>query len=195
MISQSIFGGNSGGFLVTEACRYIEELGWWLVPVAGHGANAKKPLYRGWPDYRPDAETIKSILTLNGDAGIGLNLGGSGLLDLEADSPEAEEFLDDLCKDIECPSWQSRRGKHRLFQANGCRHLDITAMKIEFRSGRHQSVLPPSVFGETEYRWIVDPFDCPPPPLPDKLLDFYKEQEHKPGNKRDRPRSPVKNSR
>jgi hypothetical protein len=49
----------------------------------------------GWPDWNPNANALTEILAKHPHAGIGVNLGGSGLVDLEGDSPEAEGLLDD----------------------------------------------------------------------------------------------------
>src|SRR5271156_3289641 len=95
--------------LVDAAKRYVGDLGWWLLPVLG-----KKPIWDGWPDYQPDIEVLIHFLVNNPNLGIGLNLGGSALIDLEADTPEGEMILDDLCAGQEFPCWRSRRSKHRL---------------------------------------------------------------------------------
>ena len=139
---------------IAAATRYIDELGWALAFVHGSGEKAKAPIYPGWPDLRPTPEVVQEVLGFDYSAGIGLNLGGSGLVDVEGDSPEAEAKLDDLCKGLTFPSWASRRSKHRLF----LRQPEIDYLKagpIEFRTGRHQSVLPPSVIATVEYRWLV----------------------------------------
>ena len=151
--------------VIAEGISYIEQLGWSLTVVRGGGETPKAPLHRGWPDLQLGVESLRHILEHNHDAGIGLNLGGSGLIDLEGDTPEGEAILDDLCKGLTFPCWQSRKSKHRLFQA----HPDISKLtvmpeEIEFRTGRHQSVLPPTVIRETAYQWLVSPFDVQPPP-------------------------------
>ena len=165
---------------ISAAEKYISELGWWLVPVRGFGKKAKNPLFEGWPDYRPDVESLAALFELDLSAGMGVNLGPSGLVDLEADSVEGEIVLDDLCQGLEFPWYQSRRSKHRLFQADdSIAYLGIASNKIEFRAGRHQSILPPSVIDEIEYQWHVTPFDCPPPPLSQRIIDFYQEHAAK----------------
>lgn len=171
--------GRGGPTCLTEARRYVEELDWWLVPLRGYGSKPKAPALDGWPDFRPDAEALTAIFARCPGAGVGVNLGGSALIDVESDSDEAERVLEDLCRGTECPRWRSRRGVHRLFQAHPeVEHHDLRhahGVAVEFRAGRHQSVLPPSVIGEVRYEWIADPFNVPPPPLPERLLAFYKE--------------------
>ncbi|MCA9119271.1 MAG: bifunctional DNA primase/polymerase [Planctomycetaceae bacterium] len=165
---------------IEAAESYVNNLDWWLVPVIG-----KNPCFKGWPDFKPDANSIKSMIESNWKLGIGLNLGGSQLIDLEADTPEGEMILDDLCEGIDFPYYQSRRGKHRIFQAhNDVGYLKTDQLIIEFRTGRHQSVLPPSPHPEAKlsYEWIINPFDVPPPPLPQQAVEYYLENINKKGN-------------
>src|SRR5687767_13715814 len=108
---------------------------------------------------------MMAVLDVIGELAIGVNLDPSSLQDLEAETPEGEAILDDLCSGLEFPSWVSSRSKHRLFQAHACvAFLKITSTQVECRTGRHQSVLPPSVIADTHYRWVVSPFDVKPPP-------------------------------
>ena len=174
---------NSVDNRVSAAEKYIVGLGWSLVLVHGYGNSAKKPVFVGWPDLRPNPEWFEVALQQWGDAGLGVNLGASGLIDLEGDSEEGEAVLDDLCQDVEFPFYQSRRSKHRIFQSSpDVTHLDLKSLKIEFRAGRHQSILPPSIMDGVQYKWIVSPFDTPPPPLPARVLEFYHQQRAKPEN-------------
>ena len=175
----------------SEGKRYVEELDWWLVPIrgTGRGNDGKAPIYKGWPAVRPGVEQLHAMLEENGDAGIGLHLGGSGLIDLEGDTEQGERICEQLCRGFNFPCYRSRRSRHRLFQAHeAVGHLDIKSMGIEFRTGRHQSVLPPSVVvgdERTHYQWLVSPFECPPPPLPGRILAFYAKHAPDPRNKRD----------
>ena len=89
--------------------KLIEELDWWLVPVHGSGKKAKAPIYRGWPDVKPGIEHLEVCLGLYGDGGIGINLDGSGLIDLEGDSIEGEAILTDLCKGLDFPHYRSSK--------------------------------------------------------------------------------------
>jgi hypothetical protein len=171
---------NQNDIRIEEACRYVEELGWWLTLVRGSGDKPKAPLISGWPDFRPSATNVRTLLEHNWDAGIGINLGGSGLIDVEADTLEGEQILDDLCRGHDFPCWQARRGKHRLFLAGeGDEFTKDSNLAIEFRTGRHQSVLPPSIIEGTTYSWVVNPFVVPVPPLPDELRNFYEERRPK----------------
>ncbi len=162
---------------ILNAEKYINELNWWLVPIRGSGNAPKAPLVDGWPDWHPSTMALADILKKHPRAGIGIHLGGSDLIDLEGDSPDAEALLEDLCRGLDFPCWRSRRSKHRLFQANpAVGHLNIKSVAIEFRTGRHQSVLPPTVFqGGARYEWLVSPFEVLPPQLPDHLIQFYQD--------------------
>ena len=172
---------------ISEAIRYVEMLGWVLTFIRGTGDNPKAPLFAGWPDFRPDADHVRAILEFFAHVQIGINLGASMLIDVEADSPGGEQVLNDLCHGHEFPCWQSSRGKHRLFQADeSIRFLKTEITAIEFRPGRHQSVLPPSVIAGTQYKWLTSPFSVPAPPLPQRLRDFYLEQSSNPVNQQGR---------
>lgn len=161
---------------ISCAEKYIN-LGWWLVPIRGNGSAPKAPLLDGWPEWKPDNESLVEVLQKHPAAGIGVHLGGSGLLDLEGDSDAGEAILTNLCRGMDFPCWRSTRSTHRLFQVHpDVSHLNIKALAIEFRTGRNQSVLPPTAFQDgARYEWLVNPFDVSPPPLPDHLVDFYRE--------------------
>ena len=75
---------------ILEGKKYIEELNWWLVPVHGIWREAKRPLFGGWPDFQPGIEHLISTFEFNADAGLGVNLGASKLIDLESDTPKGE---------------------------------------------------------------------------------------------------------
>ena len=169
--------------LLEAVRRYTSELSWRLTPVRG-----KRPVWDGWPDYYPPTETLLRYLTNNVGCGVGINLGGSGLIDIEGDTPEGEMILDDLCEGLEFPYWRSQKSKHRLFRDHpDVGYLQTFPLKIEFRADRHQSVLPPSPHPSgCRYEWIVSPFDVSPPPLPDHIVEFYQERKKQPGNKRER---------
>lgn len=188
--------------------QYIEELGWWLVPIRGVGKNGdgKAPLYKGWTAFRPDVAHLHAVLEYRADAGIGVHLQGSGLIDLEGDTEQGEAILEQVCQGFEFPCYRSRKSKHRLFRSHeAVSYLKIADLGIEIRAGRNQSVLPPSVVvGEerTQYEWLVSPFDCPIPPLPDRILAFYLKHAADPKNdgeprphQQSKPRFPYRDDR
>ena len=129
-----------------------------------------------------------SLEQYGGHGGIAVNLGASGLIDVEGDSPEAEATLDDLCKGLEFPYYRSQRSKHRIFQAHeDVGHLDCKLLKIELRAGRHYSVIPPSIMEGVKYESIITPFECPPPPLPGPVLEFYHTHKNDPRTRTNQP--------
>jgi hypothetical protein len=166
-----------------EAICYMERFDWWLVPVHGQGATPKAPIYRGWQEFRIGVADLIEKLENKPQTVIGLHLGGSGLLDLEGDTPEGEKVLTDLCRGLAFPCWRSGKSHHRLFLA----HPQVNYWKdgdLEFRTGNHQSILPPSVLqpGSISYEWLISPFEIAPPTLPDHIVSFYENrigQEHR----------------
>lgn len=165
---------------IAAAKRYILELGWVLLPVRGPGCKGPKAaIYDGWPECRPEWTDLAELLARRPKAGIALNLGASGLVDVEGDTPEAEALLDDLCAGADFPCWRSARSKHRLFANDGSiGHLKTGG--VEIRAGRHYSILPPSPHPDgLTYQWIMTPFGLDPPPPPERLLRFYRDEAAK----------------
>ncbi len=78
--------------------------------------DSKIPVGRDWPQHTVDEAELQRRLTNNPKANLGLLLGGqSGVIDVECDSPEAEEVYAKLFGEIRTPGWKSKRGSHRLF--------------------------------------------------------------------------------
>ena len=140
--------------------------GWFVVPVEGKRPTAGQD----WP--------AKAVPTgrANGGCAWGLLLGPrSGVIDIECDSPDAERRLAEIIGENMpvCPTWLSRRGKHRLFAwseelRNAKAHVHLgDGLEARIGNDRAQSVLPPADGRE----WLVTPDQCDPPPLPPRLLD------------------------
>lgn len=165
-------------------------LGWWVVPVHGFGCvKPKKPIPTAWQTDRNPIDAVIEMLKRRPHAGIAVHLGGSGLIDLEGDSPAAEATLDYLCQGCRFPFWRSKRGKHRLFRNDReIEHAFFQMEQIEFRAGNHVSILPPSLHadGELRYSWEIHPSCVEPPPLPERAYLYYLDQKAKAG-----PRSPA----
>ena len=158
---------NSANPCFSEGKRYVEELDWWLVPIRGigHGNDGKAPIYKGWPEVRPGIEQLHVMLEHNGDAGIGLHLGGSGLIDLEGDTAQGERICEQLCKGLDFPCYRSRKSKHRLFQAHDAvAYLKIEGLGIEF--SRWASPIRPAALGGHWRRKNAIPMACQPIRLP-----------------------------
>lgn len=114
-------------------------------------------------------------------ANVGVALGkASGIVDLECDTPEAEQQLLRIFSTAMpvCPTFQSQRGKHRLFRFDA-RLPDKAMVKlhgIEVRIGGGGkgccSIFPPSMHAEGKrYQWLVAPDEVDPPALCEQVFD------------------------
>ncbi|HID22483.1 MAG TPA: hypothetical protein EYP14_08785, partial [Planctomycetaceae bacterium] len=143
--------------------------GWWLVPVRG-----KRPIGgNDWP--RKAVLASEANGRWRGADGYGLLLGPrSGVIDIEEDGADAAICYGELVGGDPpvTPTWQSRRGKHRLFAWHPalarCKAKVDLGAGLEARIGhdRAQSVLPPA----GGRRWLVRPDEVDPAPLPPPLL-------------------------
>ena len=94
-----------------EYCGY----GWRIIPTKGKAPCGGV----GWPSKATsDAGEAMAMLDDSNADGIGVLLRASGLIDLDADSPEAEQAIQRLFGgDIpRTPTYRSARGLHRLFE-------------------------------------------------------------------------------
>src|SRR5690348_434831 len=106
---------NSSNCCIAAVKEYIDKLNWVIVPVHGPGQHRPKaPLFAGWPVCRPDVDSLVDLLAALPNAGIALNLGASGVVDVEGDTPEGEALLDDLCAGSVFPCYRSARSTHCL---------------------------------------------------------------------------------
>lgn len=154
-----------------SAAELYENLGWALVELK---TNTKLPKRKNWPTVRV------ALQQLQANSNLGLNLGLSNLIDVEADGPNGQALLAELLKAVKTPCWRSRRGTHYLFRASErVSALSIKQLEIEFRTGRQHSVLPPSTVDGFVYQWIVNPTDCQIAELPDSLFDIYQANSQK----------------
>lgn len=101
--------------LISSAKQYIAQLNWWLVPVNASDPNPKKPIFSGWTELQLNEELLDEIYEKVPSMGIGLHLGASGMIDVEADEEESDKLLWGLVGDLQHPCWRSRRGSHHLF--------------------------------------------------------------------------------
>jgi hypothetical protein len=131
----------------------------------------------GWPERATSDESVIASWFEDGrPVNVGLWLGSqSGVIDVECDSPEAEESsrLFGLDK-IDTPTYRSSRGQHRLFRyEDGLPQAAVVKVKgIEVRLGGNaaQSVLPPSWHRSgVQYQWLpgMSPSDVNVAPLPE----------------------------
>lgn len=137
--------------------------------------NSKIPVSKGWSSKWSLSES-RSVLASNPNSNIGLLLGE--IVDVEGDSVEANKKLWDLIGDYPHPCYNSNRSCHHLFVSPDpyLRHFEIDC--LEFRGHGHQSVLPPSTLDGTDYAWHQR-FTFPIPPMPSRLLDFYRSYRPK----------------
>lgn len=147
--------------------KYTKSLGWEIIPTL---PKSKIPFMKGWQDEY-DWDRIRRYLVAHPECNIGLRLGH--VIDVEADSPEANARLDRLLAGApDHPSYRSAKSTHHLFLTPDPDLTKIVAQGIEFRGGRHQSLLPPSVTKDgVEYTWLT--WKTPIPPLPEQLLNLY----------------------
>lgn len=153
-----------------EYCGY----GWRIIPTKGKAPCGGV----GWPQKATsDAGEALAMIDDTQADGIGVLLRASGLIDLDADSPEAEQAIQRLFGGNvpQTPTYRSARGLHRLFEwRDGWGSLaskaKVMAGPIEIRGiGERaaQSVFPPS--GGRE--WVVSPADCPLAVLSDEIVE------------------------
>jgi hypothetical protein len=136
--------------------------------------GAKKPIQDGW-QLGYDQAQCRAYFERNPSMNMGLRLGN--IVDVEGDSPHANALVNDLIGDYPHPSYTSRKSIHHLFLTPDPKLARIVFQDVEFRGHKHQSVLPPSVVGEIQYKWKTVVF--PIPPMPDRLLGFFKKVQRK----------------
>lgn len=159
---------------VSDRLKHFDLLTKYGIQVIPLLAETKKPILNGWHlDYN-QAE-CRSHFEHNPEMNLGIRLGN--IVDVEGDSPHANSLVDRLIGDYPHPSYTSRKSTHHLFLTPDPKLTRIVFQDIEFRGHRHQSVLPPSVVGETVYKWKTVTF--PIPPMPDRLLEFFEKIQRK----------------
>lgn len=141
---------------------------------------SKIPVSKGWINW--DKAECRELLARNPTYNIGLLLGQ--VIDVEGDTKEANDIVNQLIGDYNHPSYRSTKSVHHLFLNPD---PDLTIVKyqdIEFRANRHQSVLPPSMLENgTRYSWN-GPITFPIPAMPDRLLQFFLDVQSKKSYKR-----------
>lgn len=139
----------------------------------------------GWPERATDDEnTLLSWLEdveEHTRSNFGVRLGASsGIIDVEFDSPEAEQVLRRFgLHQIDTPTYKAGRGEHRIFQfTDGLPDAGVVKVEgLEVRIGggdaASQSVIPPSWHKSgVQYSWLPgkSPDDVNPAPLPAAFL-------------------------
>ena len=193
MILDAALAYHDRGCWVTVCCDPTHEPGKCIVPRKYPCTSpGKAPINSGWQSKRLTANQIRELFTKHAGANVGIKWGAeSGLIDVEADTPEAERVLQELLDESQfpelvlIPTYTSRRGYHRLFR--WCEVLPKAVVKlfdIEFRCGGDgkgaQSVVPPSrhVSGQ-QYQWqeFLSLDDVDPPELPPYIVRLLRLNE------------------
>jgi hypothetical protein len=138
--------------LVDAYREYRRRYGFWCVPVVG-----KDPgwLGKGWHTKRLEPEALAELLRTHAQVtGIGVILGPSGVVDLEADCMAAEAVLNRIAPPTDC-RWEHAGRGHRVYRSAAAHREWNTppfaqagthkGALVEVRAGNHQSVLPPSL--------------------------------------------------
>jgi len=143
--------------LILRAALRLHDRGLWIVP-----CNGKGPIWPNWQRKRGKRSDLEQALK-GSQLNIALVLNQSDYIDVECDTPEAEQALQAMFNGRlpPTPTWQSRRGKHRLFRRpKGLpKRSEIVLDGVEFRIGNGKgaaSVIPPSIHPDTgkPYRWV-----------------------------------------
>lgn len=160
------------------------------LPITICRPDSKKPLGSGWSEARSGTDwankrwtrrEIEKALRQFGDVNLGLRLGpSSGLIDVEADTPEAlQDYSKLFGRDLPVtPTFQSLRGPHRLFQwderLEALAKASIKYGSLEIRLGAGgkaaHSLIPPSAVNGNARYWTITLDECNPAPLPDGVV-------------------------
>jgi hypothetical protein len=146
--------------------------------------SGKAPFVERWHEKTWSSDEVKREFRRRRDCNVGIQWGPrSGIIDIEADSPEQERAFDELfagCDVPRTPTFRSARGLHRLF-AFDPRLAETQKAVVEFKSlgirigtnGKAaHSLVPPSPNADGTLReWIVSLDECDPAPLPDLVID------------------------
>ncbi|MCR9200712.1 MAG: AAA family ATPase [Planctomycetaceae bacterium] len=159
--------------------------GWKLCFAPPREKNPGALMGRNWGQQvaSTDAE-VDQWLTRCPDANVGVLLGPeSGLVDVEFDTNEGEEILNEILDSgplVQTPSYTSGKSVHRLYKFTGSlpektviKHKGVE-VRINANRMELQSILPPSVHASgKQYEWLegLSPADVAPQPMPFELLD------------------------
>ena len=165
----------------------LAERNWHLVPFRTGSKNPGGFVGEGWQNKTScDPAQIQRWIDQHGRCNWGLLLGPkSGIWDLEYDTPEGREIIENAvesCGGILTPSYSSAKSVHRLFlHDERIQELSATNCKLfgtEWRFGDDgaQSVIPPSVHESgAVYTWLpgLSPNDVEVARLPDELWHLF----------------------
>jgi len=163
---------------IIKVFEEYNSLGFMPIPLAKF---SKRPIFKAWNKNYSFQRTISFLKNTPDNYNIGILLGK--VIDVEGDSEEANEFLDDLFKNIKHPIYSASKSKHHLFRNNNPSITRILYKDVECRGYNHQSVVPPSVHKDGKrYVWETELIKYSDIPLlPKNLalqLEKYKKQNH-----------------
>lgn len=158
-----------------SAVRYLDARGCWVVLCRG-----KVPIKSNWPNVRTTPEELEAALNANPTLSIAIVLSRSGVIDVEYDNgDEGEATVLELFggRVPPTPTFDSPRGRHRLFRRSGTLEERFNTAKVDFKQIEFRglsktkgalSVVPPSC----GRRWLegLSLDDVEPAELPDELL-------------------------
>lgn len=151
--------------------RYTSEYKWNIIPVF---SRSKIPVTKKWNDNY-DKSWARFYVSGHPKINLGLLLGK--IVDVEGDTPEANEVLNGVLAGHDHPTYQSSKSIHHLFLTPDA---ELTCLKfdgIEFRGNKHFSVVPPSVHaGGAEYKWLAEPSGGVPE-MPAGLVEIYEKNK------------------
>jgi hypothetical protein len=147
---------------------YYFDLGYQPILLA---PRSKSPIFKDW-NRKYDPKPYFSMLRKNVSYNMGILLGR--IIDIEGDTPEANEFLDNAFKDHIHPTFKSYKSTHHIFKSRANFSITRFASRgIEIRSHQHQSVVPPSQHDKMEgnYAWTSPPVETSEIPVFDEILE------------------------
>lgn len=180
---------------ICDSALQLASLGWPIVLLHSHRQGictcsrgkdcpspGKHPRLTGWQHQATsDEATLCGLFQRFPESNIGIRLGA--IVDIEYDNPQGEATTNELLSDCFTPTWQSSRGKHRLFLSPGILQTKVDFRGLEIRlagnSEALQSVVPPSIHASgLQLHWLpgLDPFSVEPQPVPQALLEAIQPQ-------------------
>ena len=134
--------------------------------------RSKKPLLKNW-NLNYNHKIWQKIIKQNSEKNFNIAILLGKVVDVEGDTPEANELLLNLIGDYPHPCFHSSRSIHHLF-LNPDPTLTVKRFHdIEFRGNKVCSVMPPSVHEDgTTYRFLKCS-EFPIPVMPPDLREYY----------------------
>jgi hypothetical protein len=141
---------------ILETALKLHDRGLWVVPCNGKGA-----VWKDWQKVRRSRKELAAALD-GTKLNISIVLNQSDWIDAECDNAEAESALRAMFDGTipPTPTWQSARGKHRLFKRPARlpsrAKLDVDGVEFHVGNGKGaNAIVPPSIHPSgVRYRWL-----------------------------------------